>query len=58
MELVAGKTMFDYADSLKVRVPTSCGRSGDCNECIVEIRHGMEALTPPTPITPTPGYHH
>ena len=48
LELVAGKTIFDYADSLKVRVPTSCGRSGECHECIVEIRRGMEALTPPS----------
>ena len=48
LELVAGQTIFDYADSLKVRVPTSCGRSGECHECIVEIQHGMEALTPPS----------
>ena len=46
LELAAGQTIFDYADSLKVRVPTSCGRSGECHECIVEIRRGMEALTP------------
>ena len=43
-----GKTVFDHADTLKVRVPTSCGRNGECHECIVEIRRGMEALTPPT----------
>ena len=49
MSLVAGKTVFDYADALKVRVPTSCGRSGECHECIVEIRRGMEALSPPSP---------
>ena len=48
LELVADKTIFDYADSLKVRVPTSCGRSGECHECIVEVRRGMEALSPPT----------
>ncbi len=41
-------TIFDYADSLSVRVPTSCGRSGECHECIVEVRSGMEGLTPPT----------
>ncbi len=44
--LVAGKTLFDYADELKVRVPTSCGRTGACHECIVEVRRGMEALSP------------
>ena len=46
LNLVAGQTIFDYADALKIRVPTSCGRSGECHECIVEIRCGMEALTP------------
>ena len=37
-------TLFDYADSLDVRVPTSCGRTGECHECIVEIRNGMNSL--------------
>ena len=40
------KTVFDYADDLKIRVPTSCGRTGECHECIVEIKQGMEALQP------------
>lgn len=40
-----GKTIFDYADELSVRVPTSCGRTGHCHECIVEIKRGMEALS-------------
>ena len=48
LSLEAGKSIFDYADSLKVRVPTSCGRTGECHECIVEIRRGMEALGPAT----------
>ena len=42
--LQAGKTVFDYADELAVQVPTSCGRTGDCHECVVEIERGMEAL--------------
>ena len=37
-------TLFDYADTLEVRVPTSCGRTGECHECIVEIRNGMNSL--------------
>ncbi|MBH06390.1 MAG: ferredoxin [Phycisphaeraceae bacterium] len=41
-----GKTMFDYADELSVRVPTSCGRTGHCHECIVEIKNGGDALSP------------
>ena len=49
LDIVVGKTIFDYADTLKVRVPTSCGRGGDCHECIVEIRRGMQALSPPSP---------
>lgn len=48
LELIEDQTIFDYADSLKVRVPTSCRRSGECHECIVEIRRGMETLSSPT----------
>ena len=44
--LAAGKTVFDYADELAVQVPTSCGRTGHCHECVVEIRRGMNALRP------------
>ena len=43
-----GESLFDFADSLSVRVPTSCGRTGECHECIVEIRKGAEAITPQT----------
>ena len=45
--LASGRTIFDYADDVRVRVPTSCGRVGDCHECIVEIRRGLEGLSPP-----------
>ena len=41
-----GKSLFDYADHLRVRIPTSCGRGGSCHECIVEVRGGMEGLFP------------
>ena len=41
-------SLFDFADALSVRVPTSCGRTGECHECIVEIRKGAEALSPAT----------
>ena len=44
----AGKTLFDLADELSKQVPTSCGRSGLCHECIVEVHRGMDALTPRT----------
>ena len=42
--LVAGRTIFDYADDLAVEVPTSCLRTGQCHECVVEITDGMSAL--------------
>lgn len=42
------ESLFDFADSLSVRVPTSCNRTGECHECIVEVRKGANALTPPT----------
>src|SRR5437867_6715246 len=48
LDLICGKTLFDYADELQVQVPTSCGRTGICHECVVEIKHGMEALSPRT----------
>jgi uncharacterized 2Fe-2S/4Fe-4S cluster protein (DUF4445 family) len=38
------KTIFDYADDLEIRVPTACGRNGECHECVVEIKKGMESL--------------
>ncbi len=49
LEWVADKSLFDYAADLKVRVPTSCARSGECHECIVEVKRGLDALSPPTP---------
>ena len=39
------RTIFDYADDLEVRVPTACGRNGECHECVVEIKKGMESLS-------------
>ena len=41
-------SLCDFADSLSIRVPTSCGRTGECHECIVEVRRGASALTPLT----------
>ena len=42
--LEAGRTVFDYADDLAVEVPTSCRRTGQCHECVVEITSGMDSL--------------
>ena len=43
-----GRTLFDYASELALRVPSSCARNGECHECVVEIRTGHEALSKPT----------
>ncbi|MGA3017897.1 MAG: ASKHA domain-containing protein [Bryobacteraceae bacterium] len=44
-----GSTIFDCAESLGVRVPTSCHKQGKCKECLVEVVEGMECLSPRTP---------
>ena len=46
--LEAGKSLFDYADEVAIAVPQSCGRSGRCRECVVEVRQGADALSPRT----------
>jgi uncharacterized 2Fe-2S/4Fe-4S cluster protein (DUF4445 family) len=44
-----GATIFDCAESLGVKVPTSCNKNGKCRECLVEITEGMALLSPKTP---------
>lgn len=44
-----GPSIFDYADKLGVRVPTSCFKQGKCRECMVEVLEGMACLSPPSP---------
>lgn len=48
-EGLAGQTLFDCAESMGVKVPTSCLRKGRCRECLVEIESGAELLTPRAP---------
>ena len=43
-----GSTLFDCAERLGVRVPTSCRTNGKCKECVVEIAEGLDLLSPPT----------
>ncbi len=45
----SGASLFDYAESLGVRVPTSCHKQGKCKECLVEIVEGMACLSAPVP---------
>ena len=44
-----GSSLFDYAETLGVNVPTSCRKNGKCKECVVEIAEGMEWLSQPVP---------
>ena len=44
-----GTTVFDAAEAIGVRVPTSCHKQGKCRECLVEIEAGGETLSPRTP---------
>ncbi len=43
-----GPSLFDYAEQLGVRVPTSCQKQGKCKECMMEIVLGMDCLSAPT----------
>jgi uncharacterized 2Fe-2S/4Fe-4S cluster protein (DUF4445 family) len=38
-------SLFDYAETLGVNVPTSCRKNGKCKECVIEITEGMERLS-------------
>lgn len=44
-----GLSLFDYADALGIRVPTSCRKQGKCKECLVEVVAGMECLSAKSP---------
>ena len=39
---VAGRSLFDYADDFAADVATSCGRTGRCRECVVEVTRGLD----------------
>lgn len=45
----AGGSLFDYATSVGVQVPTSCNKQGRCKECVVEVTEGMERLSARAP---------
>ena len=44
-----GSSLFDYAETLGINVPTSCQKNGRCKECVVEVVEGMERLSKPVP---------
>jgi len=41
-------TLFEHAEELGVRVPTSCFKQGKCRECLVQVVEGMDLLSAPT----------
>ncbi len=47
-EAPIGASLFDCAEGIGVRVPTSCLKNGKCKECVVEVAEGMECLSLPT----------
>jgi uncharacterized 2Fe-2S/4Fe-4S cluster protein (DUF4445 family) len=47
--LAPGETLFAAAARCGAAVPSSCRGQGKCRECLVEIAHGAEALSPPAP---------
>jgi uncharacterized 2Fe-2S/4Fe-4S cluster protein (DUF4445 family) len=44
-----GRSLFECAEQMNVRVPTSCLKNGKCRECLVEVTEGMAHLSARTP---------
>ena len=42
--LLIGRTVFEHADAMDIRLATSCGRTASCHECTVEVLAGGDAL--------------
>jgi uncharacterized 2Fe-2S/4Fe-4S cluster protein (DUF4445 family) len=49
IDVVPEQTLFEHAEGVGVRVPTSCKKQGKCKECLVEVTEGQDLLSPPTP---------
>ncbi|MEZ5277778.1 MAG: ASKHA domain-containing protein [Opitutaceae bacterium] len=48
-EAKSGSTVFDCAERIGVKVPTSCRKQGKCRECIVEVTSGESLLSQRSP---------
>lgn len=48
-EVAPGASLFEYAEAMGVRVPTSCRKQGKCKECLVEVIEGMACLSARVP---------
>jgi uncharacterized 2Fe-2S/4Fe-4S cluster protein (DUF4445 family) len=44
-----GTSLFDCAEALGIKVPTSCRKQGKCKECLVEVTAGMDCLSARVP---------
>jgi uncharacterized 2Fe-2S/4Fe-4S cluster protein (DUF4445 family) len=44
-----GQSLFECAEEMGVRVPTSCHKNGKCRECLVEVTEGEELLSSRSP---------
>ena len=42
-----GQSLFEWAESRGINVPTSCHKQGKCRECLVEIESGAGCLSEP-----------
>jgi uncharacterized 2Fe-2S/4Fe-4S cluster protein (DUF4445 family) len=45
VDAAPGPSIFDYAERLGVRIPTSCQKQGKCRECLVEVTEGDACLS-------------
>jgi uncharacterized 2Fe-2S/4Fe-4S cluster protein (DUF4445 family) len=45
-DFTPGLSLFDCAEVMGIKVPTSCRKQGKCKECLVEVTEGMEFLSP------------
>ena len=48
-DAAVGASLFECAEWLGIKVPTSCRKQGKCKECLVEVTEGMDCLTERTP---------
>jgi uncharacterized 2Fe-2S/4Fe-4S cluster protein (DUF4445 family) len=47
-EAPVGASLFDCAELMGARIPTSCRKQGRCKECLVEVTAGHDCLSAPT----------
>lgn len=46
-EAAANQSLFDCAENLGIRIPTSCFKNGKCKECVIEVVEGASLLSAP-----------